>query len=96
MFGLRFIKADPTTYLMQIKRGQIVCEGVGQSFYYYAPTSSLVAVPVGSQIVPYIFSVKTADFQEVTVQGSLSYRIAEPKKIASMLNFTLKPNGRGY
>lgn len=96
MFGLCFIKADPTTYLMQIKRGRVVCEGVGQSFFYYAPATSLVSIPVGSQIVPYIFNVTTADFQGVTIQGSLSYRIAEPKQIASMLNFTLKASGRGY
>lgn len=96
MFGIRFIKADPTTYLMQVRGGRIVREGAGQSFFYYAPTSSLVAVPVCSQVLPFIFEQITADYQAVTVQGSLSYRIAEPKKIAGMLNFTLAADGRGY
>ncbi|MGO4326526.1 SPFH domain-containing protein [Cupriavidus sp. 2TAF22] len=96
MFGIRFIKADPTTYLMQMKGGRILREGSGQSFYYYAPTTSLVAVPVGSQVLPYIFELITADFQSVTVQGNLSYRITEPRKTAAMLNFALKPDGRSY
>ena len=96
MFGIRFIKADPTTYLMQVRGGQIVREGAGQSFFYYAPTSSLVAVPVGSQVLPFIFEQTTADFQSVTVQGSLAYRIADPKRIAGMLNFTLAADGCGY
>ncbi|MGO4152353.1 SPFH domain-containing protein [Cupriavidus basilensis] len=96
MFGIRFIKADPTTYLMQMKSGKIIREGSGQSFYYYAPTTSLVAVPVGSQILPYIFELITTDFQSVTVQGNLSYRITEPRKTAAMLNFALKPDGRNY
>ena len=34
MFGIRFIKADPTTYLMQVRGGQIVRGGAGQSFFY--------------------------------------------------------------
>ena len=96
MFGIRFVKSDSTTYLMQFKRGQVVREGAGQSFFYYAPTSSLVAVPVGSQILPYMLEVATADFQLVTAQGSLSYRVADPKKTAAMLNFTLDADGRGY
>jgi regulator of protease activity HflC (stomatin/prohibitin superfamily) len=96
MFGIRFVKTDPTTYLMQVRSGQIVREGVGQSFFYYGPTCSLVAVPVGSQVLPFMFEQISADFQSVTVQGNLSYRIADPKKIAGMLNFTLAANGRGY
>jgi hypothetical protein len=96
MFGIRFIKADPTTYLMQVRGGKVVREGAGQSFFYYGPTSSLVAVPVGSQVLPFIFEQVSADFQSVTVQGNLSYRIAEPKKIAGMLNFTLAASGRSY
>lgn len=96
MFGIRFIKADPTTYLMQVRSGRIVREGAGQSFFYYAPTSSLVAVPVGSQVLPFIFEQTSADFQSVTVQGSVAYRIADPKKIAGMLNYTLAADGRRY
>lgn len=94
MFGIRFIKADPTTYLMQVRGGSVVREGAGQSFFYYGPTSSLVAVPVGSQVLPFIFEQVSADFQSVTVQGNISYRIADPKKIAGMLNFTLAGSGR--
>lgn len=96
MFGLKFVKADPTTYLMQVQRGNIVREGTGQSFFYYGPTSSLVAVPVGSQVLPFMFEQISADFQSVTIQGNLSYRITDPKKIAGMLNFTLASNGRTY
>jgi hypothetical protein len=44
MFGIKFIKAEPTTYLLQYRGGQIVREGLGLSFFYYAPTTSLVAV----------------------------------------------------
>ena len=44
MFGIRFIKAQPTVHLMQFRGGRIVRQGAGQSFCYYAPTSTLVAV----------------------------------------------------
>lgn len=42
MFGIRFIKVQPTSHLLQFKHGKVVREGSGLSFFYYAPTSSQV------------------------------------------------------
>ena len=96
MLGIKFIKAQPTTYLLQYRGGSIVREGVGLSFFYYAPTTSLVVVPVGSADVPFIFQETTGDFQTVTIQGQVAYRVSDPKRLAGLLNFTLTPNGHGY
>ena len=96
MFGIKFIKVQPTTYLLQYRGGKVVREGLGLSFFYYAPTTSLVAVPVGSADVPFIFQETTADFQAVTIQGQVTYRVGDPKRLAALLNFTLMPNGHGY
>jgi hypothetical protein len=38
MFGIKFIKPEPTTYLLQYKRGSIKREGAGMAFFYYAPS----------------------------------------------------------
>jgi hypothetical protein len=96
MFGIRFIKVQPTTYLLQYRGGRVVREGAGLAFFYYAPTASLVAVPVASTDVPFIFEEVTADFQTVTIQGQVTYRVAEPKKLAALMNFTLAPRGQTY
>ncbi|MBL9178127.1 MAG: hypothetical protein JNM65_08685 [Verrucomicrobiaceae bacterium] len=96
MFGLRFIKIPPTTHVIQYSGGKVVREGAGISFFYYSPTTSLVAVPVGSTDVPFIFEEQTVDYQSVSLQGQITYRIAEPKRLAALMDFTLAPNGRGY
>jgi hypothetical protein len=96
MFGLRFIKTEPTTYVMQFRKGQVVREGTGLAFFYYAPTTSLVAVPVASAEAPFIFEETTADFQTVTLQGQVTYRVADPKRLAALMNFTLDPSGRRH
>jgi hypothetical protein len=96
MFGIKFIKVQPTTYLLQYRGGKVVQEGLGLSFFYYSPTTSLVAVPVGSSDVPFIFEETTADFQTVTIQGQVTYRVGDPKRVAALLNYTLAPNGQSY
>lgn len=96
MLGIQFIKAEPTTYLMAFQKGKIVKQGQGLSMLYFGPTTSLVAVPVGSRILDFIDQPVTADFQTVTVQGQVSYRVNEPQKLANMLNFSLKADGKNY
>jgi hypothetical protein len=96
MFGFKFVKSQPTTYLMAFRSGKVVRQGSGLSLVYFAPTTTLVAVPVASRNDPFIFEKTTADFQAVTVQGHVSYRIADPEKTASLLNFSLKRDGASY
>jgi hypothetical protein len=91
MFGIRYYKAAPTTYVMQYAGGRLKREGTGLSFFYFAPRTTLVAVPVGSTDVPFIFHETTADFQTVSVQGHLTYRISEPKRLAALLDYSLNP-----
>ena len=69
MLGMQFIKTEPTTYLMAFQKGKIVKQGAGLSMLYFGPTTSLVAVPVGSRILDFIDQPVTSDFQAVTVQG---------------------------
>jgi len=96
MFGIRFFKAQPTTYLLKYRAGQVTEEGAGLSTFYYAPVTSLVAVPIGSRDAAFIFQQIARDFQSLTIQGHVTYRISEPKKAAAMLNFTLKKDGKTY
>lgn len=96
MFGFRFIKFQPNEYVLKYKNGRIIKEGSGISFFYYVPTTSIVVVPLGSVDAPFIFEEITSDFQPVTIQGQVSFRIVDQKKISQLLNYTLDIKGRGY
>jgi regulator of protease activity HflC (stomatin/prohibitin superfamily) len=93
MLGIGFIKAPPTTYVLHFKDGRVVREGPGLSFFYYAPTSTILYVPLSSVDVPFVFNEVTADFQNVAIQGQLTYRIADPKKVVTLLDFSVRPSG---
>jgi len=93
MLGIRYIKSQPTTHLMQFRKGHIVRQGAGLSFFYYAPASTLVAVPVASQDAGFMLELVTGDFQSVTVQGEVTYRVGDPPRTAKLMDFSLLPNG---
>ena len=91
-----FIKVPPTTYVLHYKNGKIKREGAGLSFFYWAPTSTIIAVPLASADVPFVFQETTSDFQSVTIQGQLTYRVADPRRLASLLDFTLNKTKSSY
>lgn len=91
---IRYMKAGPTTWVMQFKGGALKREGAGLSFFYWEPTTTLVQVPMASVDVPFAFTEVTADFQQVTVQGQLTFRVAEPKKLAALMDYSVNGKGR--
>jgi hypothetical protein len=93
MFGFRYIKAEPTQYVIQYHKGTPKREGAGLAFWYFAPSSSIVVIPTASVNEPFIFPEVTADFQEVTVQGQITFRIADPRRTSALLNFTIGSKG---
>jgi regulator of protease activity HflC (stomatin/prohibitin superfamily) len=90
---LRYMQAAPTTYVMQFKGGRIQREGAGLSFFYWAPTTTLVAVPLSSTDMPFVFNELTQDFQSVTLQGQLTFRVSDAKRLATLLDYSVKPSG---
>jgi regulator of protease activity HflC (stomatin/prohibitin superfamily) len=94
MFGIRYLKAPATTFVLHYKNGKVVRRGIGLSFFYFAPTSILAQVPVTSVDMPFAFTETTADFQESTVQGSLTYRIIEPERLSALLDYTVDQHSR--
>ncbi|MEO8001794.1 MAG: SPFH domain-containing protein [Arenimonas sp.] len=93
MLGFNYVKSSPSNYVLQYHNGQIVREGVGLAFFYFAARSTLVSVPMNSVDVPFMFEEITRDFQAVTLQGQVSYRIHQPRQLAEQQDFSLLANG---
>ena len=94
MFGIRYVKVPPTTHVMQYRGGTVVRQGAGLSFFYFAPTSVIAQIPIASTGVPFVFNEVTADFQDATIQGELTYRVSAPAMLATLLDFSVDAAGR--
>ena len=94
MFGIKHIKFDSMTYVLHYKNGNIKKEGRGLSFFYFAPNSSIVAIPMGSNDLPFVYNETTSDYQAVSIQGQISYKVKDPRILADVLDFTVQDNGQ--
>lgn len=89
MLGFGYIKAPPTTFLLLYKNGVLKRQGAGISFWYFRYNSVIARLNVGSTDVPFVFNEITSDVQDATIQGDLTFRITDPKKTASLLDFSI-------
>lgn len=94
MLGFRYLKAAPTTHVMLFRSGTLTRQGAGLAFWYFAPTAEIVQVPLASIDVPFVFNESSADFQDATIQGELTYRITDPQRLARSLDYSVDRYGR--
>ncbi|WP_328859639.1 SPFH domain-containing protein [Streptomyces sp. NBC_00306] len=91
-FGWRHLRSAPTAHVRHHRRGELVHDGPGLSFWYRALTAALCEIPVDDREESMAFHARTADFQDVTVQAAVTYRIGEPSTAASRLDFSIDPD----
>ena len=66
---LRHLRAEPTSHVLAYRGGKLRTEGPGQSFWFRAINTAIAEVPIDDRELPFLFDVRSADFQALTVQG---------------------------
>jgi len=94
MFGFNYTKFDSSQYVFLFKNGKVRKEGKGLSFWYFAPSSSISVVPLSSSDCHFMFKETTLDYQEVSLQGQVTYKVNDPKKVIDNLNLTVDTKGQ--
>ena len=89
-----YFKGAPEDFVIRHRSGRVVASGRGLSFWYLSYNTSIALVPVTSLDSPFIFQETSSDFQDLTLQGSVGFRIADPLKAAERFDFSLKGSGR--
>src|SRR3974390_1052340 len=91
-----YFKGQPTEFVIKYSSGQVTRDGQGLAFFYLKFKTQIVAVPTTSVDANLVFNEVTNNFQAVTIQGQFTYRIHEPRRAASLLNFTINPQTHAY
>ncbi|HEX6777065.1 MAG TPA: SPFH domain-containing protein [Ktedonobacterales bacterium] len=96
MAWLQYFKGEPTEYILAYSNGKVFRQGAGKAFWYWKHSTSIVLVPASTTDALFVLNEATGNFQAVTLQGQITYRIAQPQTIAGLLNFTINPKTRQY
>ncbi len=88
---VRHLRANATVHVEHIRNGKTVHSGTGSSFWFRPLSAVLSEIPVDDRELPLLFHARTADFQDVTVHATLTFRLTDPALAAARIDFSIDP-----
>ncbi|MFE5038089.1 SPFH domain-containing protein [Streptomyces sp. NPDC056683] len=90
--GWRHLRGAPTAHVRHHRGEKLLHDGPGLSFWFRALTAAISEVPVDDRELAMTFHARTADFQDVAVQATVTYRVGDPAVAAARLDFSIDPD----
>ncbi|MBL9098301.1 MAG: SPFH domain-containing protein [Alphaproteobacteria bacterium] len=89
MFGYRYLKSKPTDHVILYSGGRVRRQGMGLSGFVFAPFATAAAVPTDARDEIFAVEAMTADYQTITIQGLISFRIKDASVAAQRQDFSI-------
>jgi regulator of protease activity HflC (stomatin/prohibitin superfamily) len=89
---VRHFRGTPTSHVVHLSGGQVRHDGAGLSFWFRPLSAVLSEVPIDDRELPLLFHARTQDFQDVTVQATVTYRFTDPGLVSQRLDFGVDPD----
>lgn len=86
---IRRLRSEPTIHTLRFRRGTLAAEARGLAFLFRPAVTGVAEVPVDDRDATFLFRARTSDFQQVTIQGVLTYRVEDPARLADRVDFTI-------
>jgi regulator of protease activity HflC (stomatin/prohibitin superfamily) len=86
---IRHLRAEPTAHVLHYRRGELARDGAGLAFWFRPLHAAVAEVPIDDRELPFLFHARSSDFQELTVQGAIAFRVAEAARLARRVDFTV-------
>ncbi|MBQ4563650.1 MAG: hypothetical protein IJA58_04110 [Lachnospiraceae bacterium] len=95
--ALKYRKFDPGEYVMKVKNGTTLKEGLGLSFFYNTMNTAILVIPSTAIDIGFAFDdIMTSDYQSCYVQGMITYRFLDYRQASTMLDFAFAENKAEY
>jgi len=89
---VRHLRGTPTLYVRHLRNGKLAHDGTGLSFFFRPLPAVLSEVPVDDRELALLFHARTADFQDLAVQASVTFRITDPATACARIDFSIDPD----
>jgi regulator of protease activity HflC (stomatin/prohibitin superfamily) len=88
---VRHLRGTATMHVRHLRRGKLSHEGTGLAFFFRPLSAVLSEVPVDDRELPLLFHARTADFQDIAVQASVTFRVTDPATACARVDFSIDP-----
>jgi regulator of protease activity HflC (stomatin/prohibitin superfamily) len=89
--AVRHLRGTSTQHVRHLRHGKVAHEGPGLSFFFRPLSAVISEVPVDDRELPLLFHARTADFQDLAVQASVTFRVTDPATACARIDFSIDP-----
>lgn len=83
------IRTDAAAQVLAFRQGRMSRAGRGLSFLFVPASTSIAEIPMDDRQTTLFVHGRSADFQPVTVQGVIDWRVADPRLLADRVDFSI-------
>ena len=84
------LRSTATMHVLHRSRGRIRHDGPGVAFWFRPMSAAISEVPVDDREQPVLITVRTADLQQVSAPGTVTYRFVDPALAATHVDFSVQ------
>lgn len=89
LFFVRHLRADASAFVLHYKGEKLLRTGRGLAFWFLPMSSSIAELPADDREVSFVVHGRSIDYQDVTVNGVVTYRVTDPQTLAQRVDFTI-------
>ena len=89
---LSSFRAEASSQVRLFRRGQLIREGRGLAFWFNRDHVSIAEIPLVDREMTFLVKTQTADYQDVAVQGSVRWTVADVEALSERVDFSVDLN----
>lgn len=86
---LRHLRVGPTSHVLHYTGGALRRSGRGLAYWFLPLGASICVIPLDDREQPLLFKGRSADFQELTMNATVVYRVTDAERLASRVDFSI-------
>jgi regulator of protease activity HflC (stomatin/prohibitin superfamily) len=86
---VRHMRSDAISHILLYHNAKLRRDGRGLALWFNPMSDSIAEVPIDDQDLQLVVHARTFDFQDVAMQGVITYRAIDPEKLAQRVDFSI-------
>ncbi len=87
--ALRHLRADASSHIRYFRKGELKRAGRGLAFWFRPDGASIAEIPMDDRQLSFLIKGQSVDFQDLAVQGTAIWRVADPAGLSERVDFTV-------
>jgi regulator of protease activity HflC (stomatin/prohibitin superfamily) len=83
------LRSESSSHIIRFRNGRVVQSGRGITFWFWPENASISEVPMDDRETTVFVKGRSLDFQDVGVQGSITWHVKDPQLLAQRVDFSI-------